>query len=237
MRTKIDNPVKIEPESKGPTGKALSEHVYQVLRDAILTLQLPPGALIDKSSICEQLGVSKFPVAAALSRLKEEGLVEVRPRSGSVVSRIQTREVLQAAFIRRALEIETVWTLAPIVTPQLIKRLERNLLYQRFAVEQKHWVEFHEFDVEFHTILLDELAYPRVQQVLERSRGSLDRARWLNAPQRQHDVILQEHTQIKEELANRNSAKAADAMRIHLDAGFAQVAAYMDANPSKFDPR
>ena len=48
--------------------------VTNTLRDAIVTLALPPGSMLDKSAICSQLGVSRFPVSEALARLAEEGL-------------------------------------------------------------------------------------------------------------------------------------------------------------------
>ena len=50
--------------------------VTNALRHAIVTLALPPGTMLDKTAICTQLGVSRFPVSEALARLAEEGLVE-----------------------------------------------------------------------------------------------------------------------------------------------------------------
>jgi DNA-binding GntR family transcriptional regulator len=214
---------------------SVSEYVRQVLREAILTLKLPPGSVIDKASLCKQLNVSKFPVTDALSHLHAEGLVEVRARSGTVVSLIKVNEVRQAAFIRGSLEIETVRKLALTATPNLVQRLETNLNYQRSAISHGDRLGFHEFDLEFHAIILEELGYPVVDQVLETCRGRLDRARRILAPERKQNLILLEHTQIKVALATKRPAGAAEAMRRHLDAGFSLLMEFMSKNPSKFD--
>jgi len=73
------------------SGKA--EQVYEAVKDAILSGALEPGRAIDKPALCQSLGVSRFPVSAALSRLAFEGLVLVEPQHGSFVARISARDV------------------------------------------------------------------------------------------------------------------------------------------------
>ena len=54
---------------------------------------LPPGAPLHKEDIALELGVSRAPVSEAISRLADEGLVEVFPRHGSFVAPIRAAEV------------------------------------------------------------------------------------------------------------------------------------------------
>lgn len=68
-----------------------SERAYSWLRDEILSFRMQPGMFIDKVEVCEKLGVSKQPVTAALTRLRQEGLVEIYPQRGSYVARLQAR--------------------------------------------------------------------------------------------------------------------------------------------------
>ena len=51
----------------------LGQRVYTALRDKILNLTLHPGMILRKSVLCEQLGVSRSPVAEALGRLDSTG--------------------------------------------------------------------------------------------------------------------------------------------------------------------
>ena len=83
-----------------------ADQVYDELKEAILAGRVEPGALIDKSALCERLGVSRFPVSAAVSRLAFENLVVIEPQHGSFVARISAADVRERMFIRRALESE-----------------------------------------------------------------------------------------------------------------------------------
>ena len=90
--------------AKGAHSKA--DAVYGELKEAILSGTLEPGCLIDKAGLCEKLGVSRFPVSAAVSRLSYDRLVDVAPQHGSFVARISLNDVRERFFIRSALEGE-----------------------------------------------------------------------------------------------------------------------------------
>lgn len=57
--------------------------VFRYLRDAILRVELQPGAVMDESSLAKQLNVSRTPVREALIQLIADGLAV---RKGRVVS-------------------------------------------------------------------------------------------------------------------------------------------------------
>jgi len=151
--------------------------VQDVIRDAIVRLDLPPGMAIDKAALCARLGVSRFPVSEALGRLAAEGFVEVLPQRGTRVARIQMGDCRQAMFIRKALETEAMRTIAPRADAALLAALERNLREQEAVLANENSVRFHELDLELHDALLTFLGFERVKSACETARGSLDRAR------------------------------------------------------------
>src|SRR6476646_12178849 len=130
------------------------QRVQDVIRDAIVRLDLPPGTAIDKAALCARLGVSRFPVSEALGRLAAEGLVEVLPQRGTRVARIDLAECHQAMFIRRALEIENVRAVAPRADARLFAALDRNLREQEGARDADDLDRFHQIDLEMHELLL-----------------------------------------------------------------------------------
>ncbi len=73
------------PERKRGSG---ARFVYDVLRDEILSLALPPGSPIDEVQISERLEMSRTPVREALVRLAGEGLVVTLPNRSTVVAPI-----------------------------------------------------------------------------------------------------------------------------------------------------
>lgn len=73
------------PERKRGSGVKL---VYDLLRDEILDLVLPPGSPIDEVQLAERFGMSRTPIREALVRLAGEGLVETLPNRSTMVSNI-----------------------------------------------------------------------------------------------------------------------------------------------------
>ncbi|MCE7029805.1 GntR family transcriptional regulator [Jiella avicenniae] len=64
------------------------KRVYDILRDEILELALPPGSPVDEVQLAERFGMSRTPIREALVRLAGEGLVETLPNRSTMVSNI-----------------------------------------------------------------------------------------------------------------------------------------------------
>jgi len=205
------------------------QRVQEVIRDAIVRLDLPPGTAIDKAALCAQLGVSRFPVSEALGRLAAEGFVEVLPQRGTRIARIDLTDCRQAMFIRRALEVETMRTLAPRADAGLLAALETNLRQQETALDDS--VRFHALDLELHALLLDVLGYERVKNAVEAARGSLDRARLFMCTPSRKISTWGEHQAIVSALKRHDAQAAADAMERHLDAVMTELVDFAERNP------
>lgn len=207
------------------------QRVQDVIRDAIVRLDLPPGTAIDKAALCGRLGVSRFPVSEALGRLAAEGFVEILPQRGTRVARIDLADCRQAMFIRRALEAETVRAIAPRADAVLLAALDRNLRDQEAALGSDHGGRFHELDLELHELLLGFLGYDRVRHAVEAARASLDRARlFMCTPTRQVSTLA-EHKAIVAALKKRDPDAAVAAMEGHLDAVMAELVDFAGRNP------
>src|SRR2546423_6696208 len=195
------------------------QRVQDVIRDAIVRLELPPGAIIDKAALCARLGVSRFPVSEALGRLAAEGFVEVLPQRGTRVARIDLADCRQAMFIRRALETEAARAIAPRADATLLSALEKNLREQEGALGTDYSTRFHQLDLEMHELLLGFLGYDRVRYAVEAARGSLDRARlFMCTPQRQLSTF-DEHKAIVAAVQERHPEAGVGAIAWPLGAG------------------
>lgn len=209
-----------------PTRGNVTVFVTDALRQAIVTLQLKPGEVIDKSAICERLGVSRFPVSEALARLQAEGLVDILPQRGSTVSLVRIADVLEYMLIRKALEAEAVRVVSGSHSDELIETLQRNMSYQRAAVEIDDQFGFHERDIEFHDIIFGDMRFTKVKAVIEHTRANLDRARRLILTPRRLSVTLAEHQKILEGIMAGDPGRAAAAMRAHIDSVMAELIAF-----------
>jgi DNA-binding GntR family transcriptional regulator len=85
----------------------MSDQVYEALRGDILTCELAPGQAISEASLAARYGVGKAPIRAALSRLRQDGLVSASPRRSFVVSPLTLRDVRELYELRLLLEPAT----------------------------------------------------------------------------------------------------------------------------------
>jgi DNA-binding GntR family transcriptional regulator len=218
-----------------PSRGGTTDHVAQLLREAIVASELPPGALINKHTICERLGVSRFPVSEALARLQTEGLVEILPQRGTRVTRIRLDDVRESMFIRRALEAETARMVAPTITDETIAALTRNIRYQTAALEAEDRSGFHALDLEFHQILIGALTYDRVRLAIEAARSNLERARRILVGGRRSHETYAEHVAIFDALVARDAARAGEAMSHHLNHVIDELVAFSRDRPDVFE--
>jgi len=89
------------------TGAGLKDQVYGALRSAITSMDIYAGdeaPRLDERRLAEDLGVSRTPIREALSRLAQEGLVEMIPRRGTFVARKSKQEILEIISVWAALE-------------------------------------------------------------------------------------------------------------------------------------
>ena len=73
------------PERKRGSGARV---VYELLRNEILELTLPPGSPIDEVQLAERFAMSRTPIREALVRLSSEGLIVTLPNRSTIVSNI-----------------------------------------------------------------------------------------------------------------------------------------------------
>jgi len=79
---------------------SLAEKVYAELEEMIVTLQFEPGQMLSESELSEILQVSRTPIGEALQRLAREGLVNILPRRGIVVTEINIADQLKLLEFR-----------------------------------------------------------------------------------------------------------------------------------------
>ncbi|WP_270934303.1 GntR family transcriptional regulator, partial [Falsiroseomonas oryzae] len=149
-------PAPAEPELQAisPLGprRSAAEVAYERLREALISLALPPGAVIARGALAQRLGISQTPVREALIRLQAEQLIEVVPHSATRVSRIDLAGAREAHFLRLALELEIVRRLAAGATVPA-EALRAELARMRALLAAGDQAGFAKADEAFHAAL------------------------------------------------------------------------------------
>lgn len=210
--------------------------VHALLRQRILRLQLKPGEALSEKELSVQLGVSRTPVREAFIRLSEEGLVDIFPQRGTLVSPIRMDEIKEAQFLRDILETAIVRRAAQNIDVTSLLQIEANLQRQKISLQQKDYSEFMELDEEFHRLLCQSISLPRAWRVIQAVKGQLDRVRFMGLPQPGHaDLMVQQHGAIYDAIRSGDAEQAEVEMRTHLQAIWGSVELMTNDNAEFFE--
>jgi len=84
--------------------KNLNNRVYEIIRNYLISPDVPPGIRLYEEKLSKEIGVSRTPVKLALNRLEQEGLVIINPNKGAFKVHLSWQEVMEIIKIRETLE-------------------------------------------------------------------------------------------------------------------------------------
>lgn len=204
---------KIDVES----GEPIARRVYRVLRQAIVTMQFSPGQALSEQEIADQLGVSRQPVREAFIKLSEAGLLTIRPQRGSFVVKISVKQVLDARFVREAVETAVVRKACETITPAGIAELRDLLKAQWDIADEPVPVRFLELDEAFHRAIAIGAECDYAWRIVEETKAQMDRVRYLSVPYATPiRRLISQHQAVLEAIVARDPVKAEAAMGLHL---------------------
>lgn len=195
--------------------RSVADTVFDELHRQILLLELPPGTKMSEAEVAKALAVSRQPVRDAFYRLSKLGFLSIRPQRATLVSQISTTAVLQARFVRNALEAETVRTACRVLTRQDHEALDEILEKQRQAVKARDSVSFHGFDDQFHKEICERAGLGFAWDIIRENKAHMDRVRFLSLSFASQ-AAFDDHLDVMDAIRARDEDRAMHHMRIHL---------------------
>lgn len=197
----------------------VSQHVYERIREKIIALDWQPGERVSEKEVSADLGVSKTPVREAFIRLSDEGLMEIRPQSGSYVSTISFERVYESLMLRRAIEMAVAAQAAEQRSAFDLVRLQELIEQQVEASEAGDKPRFFELDAEFHRALAEVAKMPSALRMIRMVRGTVDRVQRLRISrgESRHAQVIEAHRAIVKAIQDRDPREASMAMDRHLN--------------------
>lgn len=197
--------------------RPVASQIYGFIRDAIVSMELLPGQMISETALAEQFGVSRTPVREALIQLSNIGFVDVLPQRGTYVSKFSMEKILEARFIREALEVSVVTNLAENVSKEIVQAGEKIIAEQKVAAKDDDALAFQKLDDLFHQTLASCTSYGRVASLIEAEKAHMDRVRNLSLHvSGQYKRVLAQHAAIIKAIKNGLPEEAAKAMSVHM---------------------
>lgn len=217
------------------TGATVGPQIYLILRERIIRNDIAPGARVNEPQIALEFSVSRQPVREALIRLSVEGLVEVRPQRGTFVRKIAMSQVLDARFVREAIEADIVKEVAASPTTGLVEELRNQVFDQQRAAAQDP-LRFMELDEHFHRTLAEAAGKTYARDLIEGVKLQMDRVRHLTLHQFPMDELVDQHKSIVNAIEAGDVSAAESAMRTHLREILKTLPAVAASKPEFFEP-
>ncbi|WP_347332002.1 GntR family transcriptional regulator [Marinimicrobium locisalis] len=215
--------------------RPVSVQIYEFIRDAIINMEFQPGQMISETALAEQFSVSRTPVREALIKLANIGFVDVLPQRGTYVSKFSVEKILEARFIREALELAVVTAVAEQPDEGLITECESILAEQKLAADNDNALAFQRLDDHFHQTLSGRTGYARVTQLIESEKAHMDRVRNLSLHIRgQYHRVLEQHQAILKALKKQDPEAARTAMATHMQDVYKVLAVIPREHPEYF---
>lgn len=171
----------------GRVATPLRDQVLNVIRQAILDFELPPGQRLIERELVEQLNVSRATIREVLALLVSEGLVTVIPQKGAIVSVLSESEAADIYEMRSSLEALAVQRFVERATSEQVRQLRES--YEALAeVSTGDGDKLAELRAKdgFYAVLLAGASSPALTQILTTLQGRVRvlRATSLSVPGR-----------------------------------------------------
>jgi DNA-binding GntR family transcriptional regulator len=149
-------------------GGLIADRAYVAMRDLIVTLRLPPGTPVREDALMRDLDLGRTPLREAVKRLALEGLVEVRPRSGTFVTDVEATDIVHIAEVRAELEAQAARLAAKRIDDAL-RAAAAALDGELRAIEGTTGIDaYMRLDERVHRFVWEAAANPYLLDALER---------------------------------------------------------------------
>lgn len=218
-------------EQRSPVGP----QVHAILRSQIVQGELAPGATLSEADIAQRFSTSRQPVREAFIKLSEEGLLEVRPQRGTFVRKVDKVAIIDARFVREAIEADIVKELAVAPSADLVEEL-RALLVAQAAVPVNRIFDFMKLDERFHKTLAAAAGRSYAWKVIESVKVQMDRVRYLSLRTFPKQRLVRQHMAIVDAIEHVKPEDAEREMRAHLRVILNDLPHIEEQHPEFFTP-
>jgi DNA-binding GntR family transcriptional regulator len=224
----------MSPSERGQQASA-RDTVLAVLRQRIVSSELPPGAPVREKDLAQELGVSRTPLRESLIILSGEGLVRVFPQLGTFVTPIDVDRVAHAQFVREALEAASLRVAFDNANSFDHAEIAAILDKQDAAIEARELDRFIRLDDLFHERLMQASGHESAWREVSAAKVHMDRVRKLSLPMPNVLArLVREHRAIADALRTGDRDGGLAALHTHLTGVFDDIENIRAKHPQHF---
>jgi len=222
----MDNPQEPPPIIRRP----LHEEATDRLRDLIVQGRLPAGGRLNERLLTAQLGVSRTPLREAFKVLATEGLVELLPNRGAIVSQLDPHRLSETLAVMGALDALAGELACLKATDAQINEI-RALHYEMLAYHARgELAGYFKFNQAIHLKIVKYSGNAVLYNTYRQMNGAMQRARYMaNLSSDRWADAVREHEEILAALAARDVKRIRALLSEHLAHKLSSVLAAMPA--------
>ena len=214
-----------------------TQDAYTRIREAIVTLALDPGSLLDEQKLADALHLGGAPVREALKLLVHDGLVILTPRHGLYVADISLADLEQISEVRQVLEPFCAELAARRATSDDLSVLDA-LRSEHAAVSGDDRRRLLDVDHKFHQAVVRAAANGHLVRVMEHLFGLSQRLWYLALPQLDMlPTAVAEHLDLLTAVKRRDAESARRIMHAHVKDFYGRVRTLLETNPLPYGDR
>ncbi len=211
--------------------RPLHEEVIDRLRDRIVQGDLAPGARLNERVLCEQLGISRTPLREAIKMLATEGLVELLPNRGAIVTPLKAENIADTLAVMGQLESLAGELACANASDAQIAEI-RALHFEMLAHHARgDLAGYFKFNQQIHLALIEASGNPVLINTYRQLNANVKRARYMaNLSRERWDAAVREHDEIMTALTSRDAERLKRLLADHLAHKLTSVMAAMREN-------
>lgn len=175
-----------------------SEKAFRVLKEMILSGEIPQGEALSILLLSEQLQIGRTPLTNACKRLEFEGLVRVIPKQGVWVNTLSIDDAREIYEARAAIETFFARKAFESLTDEDVSALKASIEQQADFGENKDHYRYMEEDTFFHRFFMERYDNQILTEMYERLinrifmfgiKSSSSEARFRSAIREHHEIV------------------------------------------------
>lgn len=196
--------------------KSLRDHVYGLVRDAIISGKLKGGDKLNERQLASQLGISTTPLKEALRVLEAEGLVRSEARRGIYVT-FDAAQAEEMMLARAAIESMIARQAAKHVTKAQVTQLRTLIVEMRAGLETVDVLELIALNERFHNVIHEASSCGYLRRLQSGQNIYTQTARLIVlSEERERFQAVEEHEAIADAIASHDAELAERLMRDHV---------------------
>jgi DNA-binding GntR family transcriptional regulator len=196
--------------------RSQSEEAYQRILERIVSLEMPPGSVVNEARLREELKIGRTPIREAMQRLARENFVRSIPHRGTFVTDVNITDLARITEVRVVLEAHAARLAAEKLTAtdreaigELLARFRRGQVTDQQGLMQ--------LDQQIHRTIYRAARNGFLEATLERY-FNLSLRLWYLVLDREIRLreAVDEHVELLQAILAADGGRAEDIMRRHV---------------------